>query len=102
MSDGRRVRVTGAASGIGAQDVACADGPVAFHHSQAWQALARHPALDWGRTLFAPNGERLSRTARIAARSVRIDLTIVTDCSTNRPVPRRECSPTEESPWTRR
>ncbi|MFV5212769.1 arginase [Azonexus caeni] len=67
MSDGRRVRVTGAASGIGAQDVACADGPVAFHHSQAWQALARHPALDWGRTLFAPNGERLSRTARIAA-----------------------------------
>lgn len=67
MNGARRVRVIGAASGIGAQDAACADGPVAFHHAQAWQALARLPALDWGRTLFAPDGERLSRTARIAA-----------------------------------
>lgn len=48
------IRIIGAASGLGAQDRACADGPVAFHRSQAWHELARHPQLDWGRTLFAP------------------------------------------------
>jgi len=48
------IRIIGAASGLGAQDRACADGPVAFHHSQAWHELAKHPQLDWGRTLYAP------------------------------------------------
>lgn len=48
------MRIIGAACGLGAQDQACSDGPVAFHHSQAWHELARHPQLDWGRTLFAP------------------------------------------------
>ncbi len=61
-----RIRIIGAASGIGAQDKACADGPVAFHHSQAWHELQHHPLLDWGRTLFAPDGPGLSHTARIA------------------------------------
>jgi len=61
-----RIRIIGAASGIGAQDKACADGPVAFHHSQAWHELEHHPLLDWGRTLFAPDGHGLSHTARIA------------------------------------
>ncbi|WP_139326308.1 arginase [Azonexus hydrophilus] len=48
------IRITGAACGLGAQDKACEDGPVAFHHSQAWHELAGHPQLDWGRTLYAP------------------------------------------------
>lgn len=61
-----RIRIIGAASGIGAQDQACEDGPVAFHHSQAWHELAHHPLLDWGRTLFAPEGGSLSQTGRIA------------------------------------
>jgi arginase len=61
-----RIRITGAASGIGAQDKACQDGPVAFHHSQAWHELADHPLIDWGRTLFVPDGGDLSHTARIA------------------------------------
>ena len=54
LGDGmRRIRVIGAASGLGAQDHGCADGPVAFHRSQAWHALQNHPQIDWGRTLFA-------------------------------------------------
>lgn len=61
-----RIRIIGAASGIGAQDKACQDGPVAFHHSQAWHELADHPLIDWGRTLFVPDGGDLSHTARIA------------------------------------
>lgn len=62
----RRLRIIGAASGIGAQDSACADGPVAFHRSQAWRELAEHPAIDWGRTLFAPAADGQGRSARIA------------------------------------
>ncbi|PKO48373.1 MAG: arginase [Betaproteobacteria bacterium HGW-Betaproteobacteria-4] len=60
------IRIIGAASGIGAQDRACADGPVAFHHSQAWHELEHHPRIDWGRTLFAPEVDGASTTARIA------------------------------------
>jgi arginase len=52
-----RIRIIGAASGIGAQDQACKDGPVAFHHSQAWHELAHHSQVDWGRTLFAPDDD---------------------------------------------
>ncbi|UCV17241.1 arginase [Ferribacterium limneticum] len=62
-----RIRIIGAASGIGAQDRACEDGPVAFHRSQAWHELEHHPLLDWGKTLFAPQGDRASITGRIAA-----------------------------------
>ncbi|RIX45523.1 MAG: arginase [Rhodocyclales bacterium GT-UBC] len=62
----RRIRITGAASGLGAQDRACADGPVAFHHAQAWHELQRHPRLDWGRTLFAPDDGGMSTVGRIA------------------------------------
>ncbi|MFN4341507.1 MAG: arginase [Azonexus sp.] len=61
-----RVRIIGAASGLGAQDQACEDGPVAFHRSQAWHALAHHPRVDWGRTLFAPAGEGGGAAGRIA------------------------------------
>ncbi|MBU1363499.1 MAG: arginase [Gammaproteobacteria bacterium] len=60
------IRIIGAASGIGAQDRACADGPVAFHRSQAWHELEHHPRIDWGRTLFAPEGDGASTIARIA------------------------------------
>lgn len=61
-----RLRIIGAASGIGAQDQACEDGPVAFHHSQAWHELEHHPLLDWGKTLFAPDGDGTSTAGRIA------------------------------------
>jgi arginase len=50
-----RIRIIGAASGLGAQDQACEDGPVAFHRSQVWHELAHHPRIDWGRTLFPPD-----------------------------------------------
>ncbi|WP_310494200.1 arginase [Dechloromonas sp.] len=62
-----RIRIIGAASGIGAQDRACEDGPVAFHRSQAWHELEHHPLIDWGKTLFAPQGDGASITGRIAA-----------------------------------
>jgi len=61
-----RVRIIGAASGLGAQDQACADGPVAFHRSQAWHELAHHPRVDWGRTLFAPAADGGGATGRIS------------------------------------
>ena len=61
-----RVRIIGVASGVGAQDAGCEDGPVAFHHSQAWNQIAHHPLLDWGKTLFVADGESHSRAARIA------------------------------------
>lgn len=61
-----RLRIIGAASGIGAQDRACEDGPVAFHHSQAWHELEHHPMLDWGKTLFAPDSDGASLTGRVA------------------------------------
>jgi len=61
-----RIRIIGAASGIGAQDHACEDGPVAFHHSQAWHELAHRPQFDWGKTLFAPDSDGASIAGRIA------------------------------------
>ena len=61
-----RVRIIGAASGLGAQDQACENGPVAFHRSQAWHELAHHPRVDWGRTLFAPAADGGGATGRIA------------------------------------
>ncbi len=61
-----RVRIIGAASGLGAQDQGCEDGPVAFHRSQAWHELGHHPRVDWGRTLFAPTGDSGGATGRIA------------------------------------
>ncbi|HEX8979832.1 MAG TPA: arginase [Parasulfuritortus sp.] len=56
----------GAASGIGARDTGCEDGPVAFHHSRAWRELEHHPALDWDRTLFPVGDRSLSVTNRVA------------------------------------
>lgn len=61
-----RVRIIGAASGLGAQDQGCEDGPVAYHRSQAWHELADHPLIDWGKTLFAPDAPGVSETGRIA------------------------------------
>lgn len=61
-----RLRLIGAASGVGAQDPGCEDGPVAFHKSQAWHELEHHPLVDWGRTLFAPDTPGHSETERIA------------------------------------
>ncbi|MGE5471458.1 MAG: arginase [Bacteroidota bacterium] len=60
-----RVRIIGVASGIGAQDAGCADGPVAYHHSQAWHQIEHHPCLDWGNTLYPPAGDSPARAARI-------------------------------------
>lgn len=62
----KRIRIIGAASGLGAQDRACADGPVAYHRSQAWHELEHHPQVDWGRTLFAPKGQGMPAAGRIA------------------------------------
>lgn len=62
----RRLRIVGAASGVGAQDHECEHGPVAFHRSQAWHELAHHPALDWGVTLYAPDRPGMSPVERIA------------------------------------
>jgi len=61
-----RVRIIGAASGIGAQDRGCEDGPVAFHRSQAWHELEHHPRLDWGETLYALAAAGHAPIARIA------------------------------------
>lgn len=67
LEHAKRIRLIGAASGLGAQDRACADGPVAFHRSQAWQEIAHHPAFDWGRTLFPPETSQAGAAVRIAA-----------------------------------
>ena len=48
-----RIRIIGAASGVGARDCGCDDGPVAFHRSRAWRELERHRFIDWGGTMFA-------------------------------------------------
>jgi arginase len=62
----RSLRIIGAASGLGAQDAGCEDGPVAFHHSQAWHELAHHPGVNWGQTLFASDAKSHTPAMRIA------------------------------------
>ena len=62
-----RIRIIGAASGLGAPDRGCADGPVAFHRSQAWHELARLPQIDWGDTLFPPEMPGRAPVDRVAA-----------------------------------
>lgn len=62
-----KIRIIGAASGLGAQDRRCEDGPVEFHRSQAWHELEHHPLVDWGRTLFAPEAPGMPAVGRIAA-----------------------------------
>lgn len=61
-----KIRIIGAASGLGAQDQGCEDGPVAFHRSQAWHELEHNPQIDWGRLLFAADLPGRSEIARIA------------------------------------
>ena len=61
-----RIRIIGVASGVGAQDKGCEDGPVAFHRSQAWHELEHHPFVDWGETLFAVDTPGHAPVARIA------------------------------------
>lgn len=61
-----RIRIIGVASGIGAQDKGCEDGPVAFHRSQAWHELEHHPFIDWGETLFSLEMPGQVPVARIA------------------------------------
>lgn len=61
-----KIRIIGAASGLGAQDPGCADGPVAFHRSQAWHELAHHRQIDWGRMLFTTARAGRSEITRIA------------------------------------
>jgi arginase len=62
-----RLRIIGAASGLGAQDRGCADGPVAFHRSQAWHELAGERHVDWARTLFPPQMTGAAPVERVAA-----------------------------------
>lgn len=62
----RRLRIIGAASGVGAQDRHCEHGPTAFHRSQAWHELEHHPDIDWGEILYAPDRPGMSPVARIA------------------------------------
>ncbi|PKO35813.1 MAG: arginase [Betaproteobacteria bacterium HGW-Betaproteobacteria-7] len=61
-----KIRIIGAASGLGAQDQGCEDGPLAFHRSQAWHELEHHPQIDWGRMLFAADSPGRSEIGRIA------------------------------------
>lgn len=61
-----KIRIIGAASGLGAQDQGCEDGPVAFHRSQAWHELEHQAQIDWGRMLFAGDSPGRSEIARIA------------------------------------
>jgi arginase len=61
-----RIRIIGAASGVGASDSGCANGPVAFHRSQAWHEIEHHPLLDWGPTLFSQDATGHGRVGRIA------------------------------------
>ncbi len=61
-----RIRIIGAASGVGAQDRGCEDGPVVFHCWQAWHELERHPLIDWGRTLFAQDMPGHAPVERVA------------------------------------
>ena len=46
-----RIRIIGAASGIGAQDRGCEDGPVAFHRAQAWHDLGWRGVWDFRKTV---------------------------------------------------
>lgn len=61
-----RLRIIGAASGLGAQDRGCADGPVAFHRSQAWHELADEPQVAWARTLYPPEMAGATPVERVA------------------------------------
>lgn len=61
-----KIRIIGAASGLGAQDQGCEDGPLAFHRSQAWHELEHQPQIDWGRMLFAADSPGRSEIGRIA------------------------------------
>ena len=74
----RRLRIIGAASGVGAQDPNCEHGPVAFHHSQAWHELEHHPSIDWGTMLYAPDRAGLSPTERIADLCRRLAVDVAT------------------------
>ena len=61
-----RIRIIGAASGVGARDGGCEDGPAAFHRSPAWRELARHPLVAWGVTLLAPDAAGSAPVGRVA------------------------------------
>ena len=61
-----RIRIIGVASGIGAQDKGCEDGPVAFHRSQAWHELEHHQLVDWGETLYSLDTPGQTPAVRIA------------------------------------
>lgn len=63
----RRIKIIGAASGLGAQDEGCARGPLAIRHSPAWLALAQDPGIVWDETLAIAGREGSAAVARIAA-----------------------------------
>jgi arginase len=66
-----RVRIIGAASGLGALERGCEDGPAAFRRSPGGRALAHHPLVSWGSTLFppdAPDGAPVPRIAGVCRR----------------------------------
>jgi arginase len=61
-----RARIIGAASGLGARDPGCEDGPVAFFNSGAWRQLQARPGLYWGETLFPSAVRSESMIDRVA------------------------------------
>lgn len=69
MAVSRQIRIIGVASGLGAQDKACKDGPQAFQGSLVGRELTHHPRVDWVDTLYPPEGGSQSTVQRIAALS---------------------------------
>ena len=60
------IRIIGAASGVGACDSGCEDGPSAFHCSADWRELERYPLVAWGATLFPPDAAGAVPVGRVA------------------------------------
>ena len=63
----KQIRVIGVASGLGAGDQGCVDGPLAVQGAPGWAGLARQAALAWADTLAAPDAADQDTAARIAA-----------------------------------
>jgi arginase len=61
-----RIRIIGAASGVGARDGGCEYGPAAFHRSPAWHELEHPPLVAWGVTLSAPEAAGAGPVGRVA------------------------------------
>lgn len=61
----RKLRIIGAASGVGAEDPGCAKGPWALHRSHAFHDIAHHHGVDWRETLYPRPGHGGSALAQV-------------------------------------